>query len=472
MIAFAIIVATGFAQMCLFWAPVNCLLTGLDFCFVEKWIGGLHWIWGIFMFTAVYELLNQLMALPYGVGGLWPVRWTPSLKDWYHSQTLGQFRFVKVVAAVEMLAMLFGCAIILHVEIDGHVGDLQIAKMMCSTTCLCWWINPVRQETGSWYDFGAGFGVNAIVNAFIGDAVINSWLVPLIGRYVKRRFTAKKEPTQHLMDEALRSHDPQYLPWRIVHLVKAWFFAVCLWPLVPLVAAPTAAYFLLSILIDRQNLMRNLEPPPPSNGLCMRFVLSALMPAAVPVHFVVAIFGYIGLLRYPRGQPERSIGDALTDPRLLTYLAFGALIVAGMLRDMFVTQRRLAKQRGLLTPWQVIRASIQTDHGFAISGGGTYSPDLDAHLDMIPKSTLRDLYRPPFLRSDRLFTKKDAKRDADSDQNHERQKRSSEVDDGEVHVDVLLEAAPQDASVPVGQPSPFQIETTQSGTKIHTATGD
>ena len=34
------------------------------------------------------------------------------------------------------------------------------------------------------------------------------------------RYLAKREPTQHLMDESLRSADAQYLPWRIVHLVK------------------------------------------------------------------------------------------------------------------------------------------------------------------------------------------------------------------------------------------------------------
>ena len=350
-IAFAIITATGFAQMCLFWAPVNCLLTG--FCPLEKWVGGVHWIWGIVMFTLVYELLNQLVALPFGVGGLWPVRYTPSLKDWYHSRTMGQFRFVKVVAVVEMCAMLFGCAIILP------SGRLEIVERFCTRTCLCWWINPARVEFGSWYDFGAGFGVNAIVNGFIGDALINSYAVPRVVSLLKRRFLARREPTQHLMDEAVRSRDEHYLPWRIVHLVKVWFFAIVLWPLVPLVSVPALSFFLISILIDRQNLLRNLEPPPPSSGLCMRFVLSALMPAAIPVHLAVAITGYVAKLRFPlaavqAGLPPRSTAHAVSDPRLIFYLAFSALALGFMLFDMLLLQRRLAVRRGLLTPWQVL----------------------------------------------------------------------------------------------------------------------
>lgn len=93
-IGFAIIIATAFAQMCLMWVPMNCIFTG--WCPAEKWIGGLSWVWGILMFTLIYELLHQLTALPLGDGGLWPKNFAPSLIDWYHSRTMGQFRFVKV----------------------------------------------------------------------------------------------------------------------------------------------------------------------------------------------------------------------------------------------------------------------------------------------------------------------------------------------------------------------------------------
>ena len=58
-------------------------------------------------------------------------------------------------------------------------SDTQItfAKELCDFTCVCWWINPnlPSEREGSWYDFGAGFGVNAIVNCLIGDALLNSF---------------------------------------------------------------------------------------------------------------------------------------------------------------------------------------------------------------------------------------------------------------------------------------------------------
>lgn len=70
-------------------------------------------------------------------------------------------------------------------------------------------------------DFGAGLAFNSLVNAFIGDALLNNFVIRLIGRIVSR-LLASRAPTQAVMDEAVRSRDPAYLPWRIVHLVKAW----------------------------------------------------------------------------------------------------------------------------------------------------------------------------------------------------------------------------------------------------------
>merc|ERR1740130_2251111 len=116
-------------------------------------------------------------------------------------------------------------------------------------------MNPHSASFGTWYDFGAGNGVNAIVNAFIGDAFLNSFAFRHIGNWVARTKTAKNEPTQHLMDEAVRSHDQYYLPWRIVHLVKVWSILVVFWPLIPLVGAPALAYFLISFIVDRRNML-------------------------------------------------------------------------------------------------------------------------------------------------------------------------------------------------------------------------
>ena len=153
-------------------------------------------------------------------GSLVPARMRPErIQDWHHSFTVGQLRFVNVVALIEAAAMVLAITII--------YGDLGIAQWACGRTCLCWWLNPRWKHFGSWYDFGAGLAFNSLVNSFIGDTLFSSFVARLLGLALARR-AARNLPTQRLMDEACRSREPNYLPWRIVHMVKAWYFAFIL----------------------------------------------------------------------------------------------------------------------------------------------------------------------------------------------------------------------------------------------------
>lgn len=109
-IALTIIVATMFAQMvsmcdvrckahtfrvnaslvslftprqCLFWVPVNMVISG-DYWW-QKAVGGLHWCWGILMFTLAYTTLGQLVALTLSQSeaGWVPAKYRPRvIKDW------------------------------------------------------------------------------------------------------------------------------------------------------------------------------------------------------------------------------------------------------------------------------------------------------------------------------------------------------------------------------------------------------
>ena len=297
-----------------------------------------------------------------------------------------------MVALVEMLVMFLCIGILVTAFLPG----IPISQRLCDVSCLCWWINP-HYHIGSWYDFGSGFGVNAVVNSFIGDAVLNSFVVRHVAGKITRTCFATREPTQHLMDEAVRSRDPYYLHVRIVHAVKVWFFAVTLWPVVPLVGIPALAYYLVSFVIDRSNLLSQLEPVPPSSGLSMRFVVSGLMPAAVPLHLVVAFTGYVAKLRDPASGRHVSLIEALEDPRLIFFLVFSVMCISAMIIDMFVIQTRRARRRGLLTPWQVCKAAFQADHGFSISSRAEPFPETDATLDDLPPEMVHALYRPPFL---------------------------------------------------------------------------
>jgi len=410
LIVLAILAATAFAQMCLFWVPMNAYVftpnssAGL---LAEKWIGGFHWVWGIFMFASVYGVLHQLIALPLGDGGLWPENYVPRLKDWYHSRTLGQFRFVKVVASIEMVATLTATVIIFPWPWNTAREDWQpISKRLCDMTCLCWWSNPYiypqNEEDGSWYDFGAGLGVNPTVNSFIGDAVLTSLALPLLGGWIQQQL-AKRQPTQHLMDQAVRTRDQHYLPVRIVHLVKVWTFHLLLMPLVPFIAVPTLAYYLLSVLVDRIRMLRLLEPPPPTAGLCMRFVVQIMMPAVLPLHIAIGTIGYVALYRVkgPDGTNSSSdllpIAEALSDPRIIAYLAFGLTLLAAVLYNMFVRQRAIALRRKLMTPWQVFLAAFKSDEGFAISSTVEPLRYMEGSLDHMKNDEVRSLYTPPFL---------------------------------------------------------------------------
>lgn len=145
-----------------------------------------------------------------------------ALRDPYHTVSMGHLRFVKLVSVVEAVGMglLMGL-------LRAHKGQ---AWQVCNWTCLCWWINPKYQATvdsPDWYVFSAGLVFNTVVNAFIGDALVTGLLLPYAVRWYNRR-AASKEPTQRLMDERCRSRDDFYLPWRVVHMVKAWIWCAFL----------------------------------------------------------------------------------------------------------------------------------------------------------------------------------------------------------------------------------------------------
>ena len=364
LIALTIIIATAFAQMCLIWVPANMLISG--WAPLEKLIGGLHWCWGVAMFMLAYAVLNQLVSLTLAQSeaGWCPTYLRPlSIKDWYHSMSSGQMHFITIVSLVECLALLVGVGL-LH-------DQLSISRYLCDTTCLCWWLNPHYRALGNWYDFGAGLAFNTLVNSFIGDTLFSSFAAKIIGRTLDRYF-AKDEPTQYLMDEKCRSKDAAYLPWRIVHLVKAWSFAIILMPVVPFAVMPLLVYHILSFVIDRYNMLCALEPLPPSSGLCMRFVLTFLPPLIVPLHYIIGFIGFRHAVicgdRDESGnyrgcvRDERPEGDGM--PELITYTVIGGVLVVYLFVEIFVFQKRQAVKLGLMTPYQVLMAGFMNDRGF------------------------------------------------------------------------------------------------------------
>ena len=275
LIVAALIIATGLAQMALPWAPFNCAFT--SWCPLAKVYGGLYWMSGIIMFTLVYQLLGWLVYLQ--VSGYGELRTRPtrksifySLRDTNATESGSQLQFVKAVGWVEMLSVLILMSLLLY-----H----PIGTTLCDATCVCWWINP-KYSAETWYDFGTGLTFNSLVNCFVGDALLMNFIVPLLRDAATRKLAVRANPTQELLDEAVRTRDPRYVAWRIVHLIKANSFALCLMPAVPFAILPYLVYLILSILIDRFNLLSRIEPVTSSNGIVMRYAITFMVVTCVP----------------------------------------------------------------------------------------------------------------------------------------------------------------------------------------------
>ena len=234
---------------------------------------------------------------------------------------------------------------------------------------------------GSWYDFGAGFAFNTLVNAFIGDALFSSFVGPFIGRIVAR-FAARSEPTQSLMDEKCRSRDPAYLPHRIVHLIKAWFYAVGLSALVPFATMPLVVYHVVSYCTDRYNILCALEPLPPSSGLCMRHAVTILLPFAVPMHFVMGIIGYTSTATHGSVNPTvKYLQPEYNWHVLWTYVVIAFIINIYLFTEIFYLQRREAIRRGLMTPFEVLKAAFLHDNAFRYAAASEPYRFVDVRLD-------------------------------------------------------------------------------------------
>ena len=422
-IAVAIMIATAFAMMALPWVPFNWFFSG--WLPAQKVIGGLHWLWGVFMYITIYGVLNSLITLTMSPAdaGWCPARLRPrAIRDYYHSTTSGHMHLVNTVALVEVFALIIG-NLLMFIPIFG--GTMYLATWACNWSCLCWWINPNLRDLGSewdqygekmgqlgrytswfayaegsWYDFGAGFAFNTLVNAFIGDALFSSFVGPFIGRIVAR-FAARSEPTQSLMDEKCRSRDPAYLPHRIVHLIKAWFYAVGLSALVPFATMPLVVYHVVSYCTDRYNILCALEPLPPSSGLCMRHAVTILLPFAVPMHFVMGIIGYTSTATHGSVNPTvKYLQPEYNWHVLWTYVVIAFIINIYLFTEIFYLQRREAIRRGLMTPFEVLKAAFLHDNAFRYAAASEPYRFVDVRLDDlgIGSEAVKSMYRPDVMR--------------------------------------------------------------------------
>ena len=333
------------------------------------------------MFTYAYSALGhaiQLSTSGFGAYPIWPphTSWLSRFRDLNQTETGSCFQFVKIMCTVEVLIVVaFGTLLCF---------SPQFARDACEATCLCWYMNP-RYASGTWYDWGNGFAFGSVINSFIGDTFLTNFVGRQVGRY-RARYRARRLPTQQQMDEAVRMRDPRYLPWRIVHLVKVYAFALILMPVMPFALLPLAVYHLLAVPVDRLNLLGFLETVPPSSGILMRYVCTVMLPLCAPLHFAVGIIGFVdqqlrteaSLLRGGAGGgtfmsylnmpssgalwgDRQKIASALSSGPIMLYMLLGGLCLCWIVVEIFVLQRLVALRSGVITPWQVVRAGLATD---------------------------------------------------------------------------------------------------------------
>ena len=174
-----------------------------------------------------------------------------------------------------------------------------------------------------------------------------------------------REPTQQLMDEKCRSRDPAYLPFRVVHLVKAWYFAIVLMPVVPFAVFPLVVYHFLSFVVDRYNMLCALEPLPPSSGLCMRFVVTILLPCTIPLHYLVGIIGYLDANDCGQRNDDGSFIGCVREEtegkrftaEVLLFVIGGALLNIYLVVETIHLQGKKAEKRGMMTTMRVLKVS-------------------------------------------------------------------------------------------------------------------
>jgi len=242
------------------------------------------------------------------------------------------------------------------------------------------------------YDFGTGYAINSLANSIFGDALLGQFLLRLIGFGVAR-LTVKNEPSERLAEQTLRSADPDYLPWRIVHLSKVWVIALLSFPIIPLVLPITIGYHLLAFIVDRINILRLVEPIPPTTGLCMRFIVCALLPVAVIAGQAVGLIGFYNLEQSFVAEGE----SVWRRGPILFHCVFYAIFTATFAFEILVVQRAIALEHSLMTPAQLLlSATFGSDEAFAITTSAEpFSASVEADLGShIKDDDFKRLYAP------------------------------------------------------------------------------
>ena len=199
-------------------------------------------------------------------------------------------------------------------------------------------------------------GDSVLINLVIDGLLKPDYLVPLL--------VASRAATQSAMDAGCSLSNVLFIPFRAQLLVKT----ICL---VLLFSAGMPQLYMFLLLycttawpMDRLNLLARFAPPPLTNDLSLRFVLSIIMPLCLVLHCVFG-FGFFYFRERARGQ---TLADGLGGiTPLLCYSIFSVLLVLFVALSVHLERRRAIKQ-GVLTPYQLLCALSVVHDGFHLAG--------------------------------------------------------------------------------------------------------
>lgn len=252
--------------------------------------------------------------------------------------------------------------------------------------------NRVSSVTGTLgvriYDMGGGVLFNTILgDSLLINLVIDGFLKP---DYLVPLLLARSAPTQQAMDEQCSMSNVLLIPFRVQLLAKTLCLVIIFSAGMPILMPLLLLFCLTAWPMDRLNLLARFAPPPLTNDLALRFVLSSLLP---PILFLHSVMGSLFFLMAERVSGY-TYAEIFARGPVACYFAFTACLTIFLLSQSYAARRRAIKN-GVLTPYQLCCAPCVVDDGFhlasmaateKVGGMGIALPDIES---------ARRLYRPP-----------------------------------------------------------------------------
>ena len=168
----------------------------------------------------------------------------------------------------------------------------QVFNTVVASTVFFFFSDSLTQARHSWYEYGSSM----VLNVLIGDIFVINLGIDLgqPGQLITKYLQAPHAKTQRELNSIITSsrNADIYLAFRLQLVVKIIVICLIYSGAIPICYLLTSFFMLLSMWIDRYNLLRRLKPPPRSPDALISLVLSKILPATIAVHLATNILYY------------------------------------------------------------------------------------------------------------------------------------------------------------------------------------